>query len=117
MLEILTNLTSDIDPVLARSIAVGDTCPISHLPMTDIDPGFIPRAIKRPLSRVAVSPMKSKKAKGKMRESPPRGGILSFFGECHIPSFISHRNLIRSLRSKSYHSTTSDGLENASDET
>lgn len=90
MLEILKNVSSDIEPVLARSIAVGDACPISHLPMTDIDPGFIPRAIKRPLSRVAVSPMKSKRAKGKMRESPPRGGILNFFGDYHIPNFILH---------------------------
>ncbi len=90
MIGILTNVSSDMPLVLARSIAVGDACPISHLPMTDIDPGFIPRAIKRPLSRVSVSPMKSKKAKGKVKESFPRGGILNFFGECHIPEVHLH---------------------------
>ncbi|KAF8965047.1 hypothetical protein BDZ97DRAFT_811241 [Flammula alnicola] len=83
-------LSSDMDPVLAMDIALGDADPISHLPMKDINPGFVPRALK-PLPTVSNSPVKSLKGKGKMRESlppggktreqnPPTGGILSFFG-------------------------------------
>ncbi len=48
--------------------------------MIDIDTGFIPRASKKPLPQVSVSPSKSRKTKGKMRERSPTGGILSFFG-------------------------------------
>jgi len=73
-------ISSDIDPPLAKSIAMGDTCPITRLPMIDINTEFNPRACKKPLPQVSVSPSKSRKTKGKMRGQSPTGGILSFFG-------------------------------------
>lgn len=54
--------------------------------MEDINKGFVPRALK-PLAPASNSPVKSLKAKGKMRESAPPpsaksrvGGIFNFFG-------------------------------------
>jgi hypothetical protein len=86
----LTGVFSDLESGLAEGIAKGDVCPISRLPMVDINPSFVPRAIKKPLPRVSLSPRKSRTAKGKMRESLPSGGILDFFGKySHPGGFVS----------------------------
>lgn len=70
-----------MDPILANQIALGDADPVTHLPMDDINPGFVPRVLK-PLLHVTNSANQSEKHKdkGQGRESLPSGGILSFFG-------------------------------------
>ncbi|CAA7264284.1 unnamed protein product [Cyclocybe aegerita] len=70
----------DMEPTLAKQIALGDADPETRLPMDDINPSFLPRTVK-PLGMAPVSPAKSNKGKGKMRASlPAPGGIMSFFG-------------------------------------
>lgn len=86
-IRILMIPSSDLDPLLAKKIALGDADPATYMPMQDINKGFIPRALK-PLVHVSNSPIKSLKSKGKMREIPPTprtraqptGGIMNFFG-------------------------------------
>ena len=73
------NKFSDIDPILAKQIALGDIDPVTRLPMEDINSGFVPRTLK-PLSRSANNASRSPKNKGKGRTSSATGGILSFFG-------------------------------------
>jgi exonuclease-1 len=68
-----------MDPLLAKQIALGNVDPVTRLPMDDINPGFVPRALK-PLPLAANSASRSPKNKGKERASPATGGILSFFG-------------------------------------
>jgi exonuclease-1 len=62
-----------MDPVLAKQIALGDVDPITHLPMEDIRPEFVPRPLK-PL------PLVANKGKGKLNAGAATGCILSFFG-------------------------------------
>jgi len=72
---------SDIDPGLAKQIALGDVCPVSRCAMTDINPSYKPRVLK-PIPAAVVSPNKSAKSQGKMRQNlPSTGGILNFFGK------------------------------------
>ena len=68
-----------MDPVLAKQIALGDVDPVTRLPMDDINPGFLPRALK-PLPLAANRASGSPINKGKERASSATGGILSFFG-------------------------------------
>jgi exonuclease 1 len=68
-----------MDPVLAKQIALGDIDPVTHLPMDDINPGFVPRPLK-PLPLSANSAGQSPINKGKGRASSATGGILRFFG-------------------------------------
>lgn len=75
---------SDIDPALAKSIALGNHDPATYLPIKDINPGFLPRTLK-PLHMDTNTLSASSKGKGKMRQclSTPgksASGILSFFG-------------------------------------
>ena len=68
-----------MNPVLAKQIALGNVDPVTFLPMSDIDPSFVPRALKPlPLARNRAS--WSPKYKGKERASSATGGILSYFG-------------------------------------
>lgn len=77
-----------MDSILAKNIAEGHHDPATHLPMTDINPGFVPRVLKS-VRRVSNSPTRTSvsKGKGKGRQSlptpgkPQTGGILSFFGK------------------------------------
>ena len=68
-----------MDPVLAKQIALGDVDPVTFLPMDDINPDFVPRALK-PLPLAANRASLSPKNKSKERASSATGGILSFFG-------------------------------------
>ncbi|KAI0760415.1 hypothetical protein C8Q74DRAFT_226216 [Fomes fomentarius] len=78
-----------IEPSLAKQVAEGDACPISLLPMEDINPSFVPRALKTipmnakapPSARTAVArPDKGKgRAKELPSEKPSNVGILKFF--------------------------------------
>ena len=79
MSTLLTKYFSDIDPILAKQIALGDIDPVTRLPMEDINPSFVPRALK-PLPLSTNSASRSPKNKAKGRASPATGGILSFFG-------------------------------------
>ncbi|KAJ3502406.1 hypothetical protein NLJ89_g8902 [Agrocybe chaxingu] len=70
----------DMEPALAKQIALGDADPETRLPMDDINPSFLPRTVKS-LAMAVVSPAKSNKGKGKMQASlPAPKGIMSFFG-------------------------------------
>ena len=46
MMSLTQYVHSDIEPTLARQVARGDACPITLLPMDDINPTFEPRALK-----------------------------------------------------------------------
>lgn len=105
---------SDMDPLLAKSIAMGDVCPITRLPMLDINAGFIPKANKKPLPRVSVSPSKSRLTKGKTRESLPTGGILSFFGNWY-KTLKYLKVLFENFRTQTCHSTTNEDTDCCSD--
>ena len=97
---------SDMDPILAKLIALGDADPVTGLPMNDINPDFAPRILK-PLPLVANSASQSAKNKGKGRESLPTGGILSFFGSLSFLFSISDSPITFMLcRSKSRHTST-----------
>lgn len=68
-----------MDPVLAKQIALGDVDPITHLPMDDITPEFIPRPVKPlPLAN------KANKGKGRLNAGAATGCILSFFGQLSL---------------------------------
>ncbi len=77
-----------IEPSLAKQVAEGDACPISLLPMEDINPGFVPRALKTiPMNTLSAAmrtpvarPDKGKsKAKELPSEKPSNVGLLKFF--------------------------------------
>ncbi|KAJ7599055.1 PIN domain-like protein, partial [Mycena floridula] len=70
----------DIEPAIAKRIALGDVDPITLLPMQDINPGFTPHS--RVLREVPVASKTPNKGKGKVTDKSPAkdGGILNFFG-------------------------------------
>ncbi|KAG6841048.1 hypothetical protein C0991_002356 [Blastosporella zonata] len=68
----------DLDASLAKQLAMGDICPISLLPMNDINPGFAPRI--KPLSITQKESVRPVKVKGRAAPAPVKDGILSFFG-------------------------------------
>ncbi|KAH9478566.1 Exodeoxyribonuclease 1 [Psilocybe cubensis] len=75
---------SDIEPTLAKGIALGNYDPDSYLPIKDINPDFLPRALK-PIHMETNTPSMTSKGKSKARQSLPTpvksgGGILDFFG-------------------------------------
>lgn len=85
------SISRDIDPAVAKSIALGNHDPATHLPIRDINPDFLPRALK-PLHIDTNTLSTSSKGKGKARQSLPTpgkssAGILSFFGMflCVVP--------------------------------
>lgn len=66
-------------------MAEGDVCPISLLPMEDINPTFVPRTL-RPLRMNAATPMREPAGKGKGKgkavavvENPKSNNLLTFF--------------------------------------
>lgn len=67
------------EPSIAKKIAEGDLCPISLDEMVDINPSFVPRAIKvLPLQDRDQNTPIADKGKGKEKAQK---GILSFFSE------------------------------------
>ncbi|KAJ8462326.1 hypothetical protein ONZ45_g17974 [Pleurotus djamor] len=75
----------DIEPSLAKQIAEGDADPITHLPMEDINPGYIPRVLKRiDLNRDRKGKAKAKQPETPIIKKPPpspkSGGLFDFFG-------------------------------------
>jgi exonuclease-1 len=58
-------------------LAEGDLDPVTLLPMTDINPRYVPRVLK-PLPFVINGANRPAKDKGKDKAT----GILSFFGQC-----------------------------------
>lgn len=77
----------DIEAGLARRIAEGDACPISLLPMVDINPKYHPGARAPPLQMINMNvhglksgSMTKGKAKAVARPETS-GGITSFFSE------------------------------------
>ncbi|KAK1225102.1 hypothetical protein PQX77_011971 [Marasmius sp. AFHP31] len=78
--EVVDNYVGkDLEPSLAKAVALGDKDPVSYEDMKDLNPGFVPRT--RVLHDITVadkSANRSAKSKGKMKETSE--GILSFFG-------------------------------------
>ncbi|PIL23267.1 hypothetical protein GSI_14577 [Ganoderma sinense ZZ0214-1] len=85
---------ANIEPSLAKAVAEGDTCPITLLPMEDINPGYVPRALKPiPMNRqghgasaststssTCVAVARPDKGKGRAKEGPSeKPGLLKFF--------------------------------------
>ncbi|KAG6917114.1 hypothetical protein DXG01_003780 [Tephrocybe rancida] len=66
----------DLDASLAKQLAMGDVCPISLLPIKDINPDFTPRVKPLSITRRESGLLD----KGKGTSTPAREGILSFFG-------------------------------------
>jgi exonuclease-1 len=76
--------SSDIEPSLAKMVALGNADPVTLLPMEDINPTYIPRAVKA-LPLVSDSINRSKDVgNGKAPDKPPNG-ILNFFGTFPFP--------------------------------
>ena len=77
---------------MAKKVAEGDACPISLLPMEDINPSYTPRALKpKPLNGTVStkSDVKTKrKGKASVSEKPSSATILTFFSE---PSYYRYR--------------------------
>lgn len=75
----------DIEPSLAKQIAQGEACPVTLLPMEDINPTFIPRALKPiPLNNLVTDKPEGKwKGKGKTRvpEKANSTSLLTFFSK------------------------------------
>lgn len=73
--------------MLAKKVAEGEVCPINLLPMEDIIPTYVPRALK-PIAMNSKNLKCSDKDKGKGKlkqaEKPPSGNILSFFSTSDI---------------------------------
>ncbi|PSS36962.1 hypothetical protein PHLCEN_2v1178 [Hermanssonia centrifuga] len=71
-----------IEPVLAKEVAEGDVCPITLLPMEDINPTFVPRALKPiPMNSMNLPRSDARKGKGKMilPEKAKSTSLLTFF--------------------------------------
>jgi hypothetical protein len=72
---VFADRSSDLKPELARRLALGDLDPISLLPMTDINPDYVPRKPKN--LNIAVDVFnRTEKAKDKHK-----AGIMDFLGE------------------------------------
>ncbi len=102
----------NIEPSLAKAVAEGDACPISLLPMEDINPGYVPRALKPiPMNRqgtttsastgLAMGVARPDKGKSRAKEVPPeKPGLLKFFGKSAFRTHpYSARSLVAGLRS------------------
>ena len=78
-----------IEPSLAKQVAQGDACPISLLPMEDINPSFVPRALKPiPMNTVTPAGHRPDKGKGKAKNSGKPsavGPLRQFFCEFACP--------------------------------
>jgi hypothetical protein len=71
----LTIIASDMEPGLAKRLSLGDVDPVSLRPMTDINPGYVPRAVRT----VTFDHGRSRpKATGLVNSGSD--GILNFFG-------------------------------------
>lgn len=78
----------DLEPALAKRVAVGDACPIDLIDMEDINPNFKPRAIGfLPLQRRDINTPVCNRTKPK--PTPSKGGILNFFSMSTISSSIT----------------------------
>lgn len=105
---------------------MGDADPVTHLPMEDINPGYVPRVLKTiPLPVVASSsnrkegtptsphrtPPRKGKGKEKAIEKPTTGGILSFFGGYSLYVLFATHTILNHhcYRSKSYYPTRNKG--------
>jgi len=70
---------SDIEAILAKEIARGDVDPVTLLPMEDINPNYIPRAVKVPLTLNITKHSGRSQDHGKRTDKSCNTGILSFF--------------------------------------
>ena len=70
----------EIEPSLAKAVALGDKDPVSFEKMEDINPGFVPcTRVLHDITMVDISANCPMKRKAKAKETPE--GILSFFGK------------------------------------
>lgn len=86
MMPLIQYVYSDIEPTLAKQVARGDACPITLLPMDDINPTFVPRVLKSiPLNVQDARKQDGGRATGS-RKDAGKGTvrILSFFSKSDI---------------------------------
>ncbi|KAJ7118673.1 exodeoxyribonuclease 1 [Mycena crocata] len=74
--EANTYVGGDLEPAIAKLLGEGDLDPVTLLPMTDINPCYVPRVLKQ-LPFLANGVSRPRKDKGKGKSS-----ILHFFGRC-----------------------------------
>lgn len=68
----------DLEPSLAKQVAIGDICPMTHLPIVDINPAYIPRTLKPlPLLLNGGTPVTSEKSM--VKQLTPKTTLHDFF--------------------------------------
>lgn len=78
---------SNLEPCIARKLAVGDLDPITLLPMVDMNPSFVPRVSKSlPLLVDDLNCPHTDNGKGKAKADSGTVGLSHFFCEKHVGS-------------------------------
>lgn len=71
-----------IEPSLAKKVAEGDACPVTLVAMTDINPTFVPRALKAiPMNTLSSDAKRKGKEKMTIADKARSATILTFFSE------------------------------------
>ena len=83
----LTVICRYIEPSLAKKVAEGDACPVTLHAMEDINPTFVPRALKQiPLNNMSSDTKRKGKEKMTVPEKARSATILTFFSEIPLLS-------------------------------
>ena len=86
----------ELEHSLARQVAIGDVCPISLLPIVDINPAYVPRSLKPlPLLLNGGTPVTSEKSMTKQAAS--KATLHDFFREYIAVERIVHLPLTTCL--------------------
>jgi len=87
----------ELEHSLARQVAIGEICPISLLPIVDINPAYVPRSLKPlPLLLNGGTPVTSDKFMTKRVAS--KNTLHDFFRKCIPVKRIVYRPLTTWLR-------------------
>ena len=82
----------ELEHSLAKQVAIGDVCPISLLPIVDINPAYVPRSLKPlPLLLNGGTPVTSEKSMTKRIAS--KNTLHDFFRKCIAVKRIVYRPL------------------------
>ena len=82
----------ELEHSLAKKVAIGDICPISLLPIVDINPAYVPRSLKPlPLLLNGGTPVTSEKSMTKRVAS--KATLHDFFRKCIAVKRIVYRHL------------------------
>lgn len=81
----------DLEPSLAKPLAIGEIDPVTLLDIVDINPSFVPHALRAlPLqfNDISRSRPETAKAKGKAKADCSNGTLLSFFCKSFLLSTV-----------------------------